>query len=218
LPFAGQAVILAAREEHHLNLLYILDLVGTAAFAASGAWAGIRRDMDLFGVLVLGVVTATGGGTLRDMLLGDSPPFCLQDENYLYIAGAVAMLVFLWHRRLGFLQHPLLYFDAVGLGTFVVIGTGKALDFHLGFLGAVLMGVMTATAGGVVRDVLSNQVPLILRKEIYASACLAGAVLLVLLQRTHMPPPLAALTAALTVISVRLLAIRYNWSLPKATG
>jgi uncharacterized membrane protein YeiH len=218
LPFAGQAVILAAREEHHLNLLYSLDLIGTAAFAASGAWAGIRRDMDLFGVLVLGLVTATGGGTLRDMLLGDSPPFCLQDETYLYIAAAVSLLVFFLHRRLKFLQHPLLYFDAVGLGTFVVIGTGKALTFHLGFLGSVLMGVMTATAGGVVRDVLSNQVPLILRKEIYASACLAGAVLLVLLQRTPMPPPLAALTAALTVITVRLLAIRYNWSLPKAAG
>jgi uncharacterized membrane protein YeiH len=218
LPFAALPFILAAREENHVSLLYTLDLIGTAAFAASGAWAGIRRDMDLFGVLVLGIVTATGGGTLRDMLLGDSPPFCLQDETYLYIAAAVSLLVFFLHRRLKFLQHPLLYFDAVGLGTFVVIGTGKALTFHLGFLGSVLMGVMTATAGGVVRDVLSNQVPLILRKEIYASACLAGAVLLVLLQRTPMPPPLAALTAALTVITVRLLAIRYNWSLPKAAG
>lgn len=201
-----------------MNLLYALDLVGTAAFAASGAWAGIRREMDLFGVLVLGLVTATGGGTIRDMLLGDSPPFCLQDETYLYIAAAVALLVFLFHRHLDFLQHPLLYFDAIGLGTFVVIGTGKALSFQLGFFGAVLMGVMTATAGGVVRDVLSNQVPLILRKEIYASACLAGAVLLVLLQGVSLPPALAALTAALTVIVIRLLAIRFNWSLPKAAG
>jgi len=217
LRFVGQAVILlGALEERHLNLLYTLDLIGTAAFAASGAWAGIRRDMDLFGVLVLGLVTATGGGTLRDILLGDSPPFCLQDETYLYIAGAVALLVFILHRRLGFLQHPLLYFDAVGLGTFVVIGTGKALAFGLGFLGAVLMGVMTATAGGVVRDVLSGQVPLILRKEIYASACLAGGILLALLQRTAMAPALAAVIAALAVIVIRLLAIRFDWSLPHA--
>ena len=201
-----------------MSFLYALDLIGTAAFAASGAWAGIRRDMDLFGVLVLGLVTATGGGTLRDMLLGDSPPFCLQDETYLYIAATVSLLVFLLHRRLGFLQHPLLYFDAIGLGTFVVIGTGKALDFNMGFIGAVTMGIMTATAGGVTRDVLSNRIPLILRKEVYASACLAGAVLLVLLQRTPLAPSMAALTAALTVIAVRLLAIRYNWSLPKATG
>ncbi len=199
-----------------MSLLYALDLIGTAAFAASGAWAGIRRDMDLFGVLVLGIVTATGGGTLRDLLLGDHPPFCLQDETYLYLAIVVALVVFFWHRKLEFLQHPLLYFDAVGLGTFVVIGVSKAQAYQLGFLGTVFMGVMTATAGGVVRDVLSNRVPLILQKEIYASACLAGGILLVLLNQAGLHPPLAALLAALAVTTLRLLAIHYNWALPKA--
>ncbi len=199
-----------------MNFLYILDLIGTAAFAASGAWAGIRRDMDLFGVLVLGMVTATGGGTLRDMLLGDFPPFCLKNEAYLFISIAVSLAVFFLHRRLGFLQHPLLYFDAIGLGTFVVIGTGKALEYQMGFIGAVCMGIITATAGGVVRDVLSNQVPLILRKEVYASACLAGGALMVLLHHTPLPPALVATVAALTVIALRLLAIRHNWSLPRA--
>lgn len=199
-----------------MSLLYTLDLIGTAAFAASGAWAGIRRDMDLFGVLVLGIVTATGGGTLRDLLLGDHPPFCLQDETYLYLAGSVSLVVFFWHRKLEFLQHPLLYFDAVGLGTFVVIGASKAAAYQLGFLGTVLMGVMTATAGGVLRDVLSQRVPLILQKEIYASACLAGGTLLVLLDRSGLHPPLAALLAALAVTTLRLLAIQYNWALPKA--
>lgn len=199
-----------------MSFLYALDLLGTAAFAASGAWAGIRRKMDLFGVLVLGMVTATGGGTLRDLLLGDFPPFSLKDETYLYISLGVALAVFLWHRHLEFLRHPLLYFDAVGLGTFVVIGTVKALEFNLGFLGAVMMGVVTATAGGVTRDVLSNQVPLILRKEIYASACAAGAILLVILHNLQIPHPLPALVAAATVITVRLLAIRHNWSLPRA--
>ncbi len=199
-----------------MTLLYALDLLGTAAFAASGAWAGVRRKMDLFGVLVLGMVTATGGGTLRDILLGDFPPFSLKDETYLYISLAVALAVFLWHRHLEFLQHPLLYFDAVGLGTFVVIGTTKALHFELGYLGAVMMGVVTATAGGVVRDILSNQVPLILRAEIYASACVAGAVLLVVLHQTPLHPSLAALAAAATVVTVRLLAIRNKWELPRA--
>ncbi|AMV71410.1 trimeric intracellular cation channel family protein [Desulfuromonas carbonis] len=199
-----------------MNLLYILDLIGTAAFAASGAWAGIRREMDLFGVVVLGLVTATGGGTLRDLLLG-ARPFCLENETYLYISLAVALAVFCWHRHLDFLQHPLLYFDAVGLGTFVVIGSGKALALGSGWLGAVLMGVMTATAGGVLRDVLSGQVPLILRREIYASACLAGGVLLVALRQTPLPPGLAALLAALLTIVVRLLAIRGNWALPRAS-
>lgn len=199
-----------------MTLLYTLDLIGTAAFAASGAWAGIRREMDLFGVAVLGLVTATGGGTLRDLLLG-TRPFCLEDETYLYISLAVALAVFAFHRRLDFLQHPLLYFDAVGLGTFVVIGSGKALELGSGWLGAVLMGVMTATAGGVIRDVLSGQVPLILRREIYASACLAGGVLLVLLRQTPTPPGLAALCAAILTIVVRLLAIRGNWALPRAS-
>ena len=198
-----------------MNLLFILDLIGTAAFAASGALAGIRRGMDLFGVLVLGMVTAIGGGTLRDLLLGDTPPFCLKDENYLWLSLIVSLLVFTGHRHLKRVSNPLLYFDAIGLGTFVVIGTGKALQFNLGPLGAVLMGVMTATAGGVIRDVLSNRVPLILQREIYASACLIGAGLMVALQHTALSQNLIIVLAATTVIILRLLAIFNNWALPK---
>lgn len=199
-----------------MSLLYTLDLIGTAAFAASGAWAGIRRNMDLFGVMVLGLVTATGGGTLRDILLGDTPPFCLQDEIYLYIAIGISLATFFLHRHMEWLRYPLLYFDAVGLGTFVVIGTEKALQFGTGALGAVMLGVMTATAGGMIRDMLANQVPLILRKEVYASACLAGGVLLVGLQQTALPQTVAWLIAAGLVILVRVLAIRFDWALPRA--
>jgi uncharacterized membrane protein YeiH len=200
-----------------VTLLYTLDLLGTAAFAASGAWAGIRRDMDVFGVLMLGLVTATGGGTLRDLLLGDAPPFIFHDETYLYLSVAVSLSIFILHRHLDFLRQPLLYFDAVGLGTFVVIGTGKALDFQIGFFGSVMMGVMTATAGGMMRDILCNQVPLVLRKEVYASACLAGGTLLYLLHFTPLPRNWVFLIAALAVIVLRLLAIQYNWSLPRAS-
>lgn len=199
-----------------MTLLYFLDLVGTAAFAASGALAGIRREMDIFGVLVLGLVTATGGGTLRDLLLGDTPPFIFQNETYLYISIIVSLGVFVFHRRLDFLKHPLTIFDAVGLGTFVVIGTGKALDFQMGFVGSVMMGVLTATAGGMIRDVLSNQVPLVLQREVYASACLAGGSLLFILHHTVLPHSWALVVAASTVIILRLLAIRYKWSLPRA--
>ena len=198
-----------------MNIIYILDLIGTAAFAASGAWVGVRKQMDLFGVLVLGTVTAVGGGTLRDLLLGDIPPFSLKDEAYIYIAIVVSVVVFANRKRFEFFEKPLLYFDAIGLGTFVVIGTTKAIDFQLGALGAVLMGVMTGTAGGVMRDLLANQVPLILRREIYASACVAGGTLLVILGETGVAPAAAALLSAGTVILVRLLAIHYDWSLPK---
>ena len=199
-----------------MNALYLLDLIGTAAFSASGAWAGIRRNMDLFGVMVMGMVTAIGGGTLRDILLGDTPPFCLQDETYLWLSAAIALAVFFGHRHLPSIQNPLLYFDAVGLGTFVVIGTGKALAFGLGPLGAVLMGVMTGTAGGVIRDVLANQVPLILRKEVYASAALGGGALLVLLQATALPRELILLISAGSVMLLRIIAIRRKWALPHA--
>jgi uncharacterized membrane protein YeiH len=199
-----------------MSLLYLLDLIGTAAFAASGAWLGVRRHMDLFGVLVLGLVTAVGGGTLRDLLLGDMPTFSLKNETYLYVAILAALIVFINRERFNFFEKPLLYLDAIGLGIFVVIGTTKALDFNLGFLGAVMMGVMTGTAGGVIRDVLANQIPLILRREIYASACLLGGILLVILEQFDVARPIAALLAATTVTVVRLLAIYYDWSLPRS--
>jgi len=198
-----------------MSLLYALDLLGTAAFAASGAWAGIRRDMDLFGVVLLGLVTANGGGTVRDLLLG-APPFILKDETYLYLSLVVSLLVFVFHHKMDFLQHPLQYFDAVGLGTFVVIGTGKALEYHIGFFGSVMMGVMTATAGGMIRDVLSNRVPLVLQREVYASACIAGGTLLYLLHLTLLSANLSLVIAALVVITVRILAIHKGWSLPRA--
>ncbi len=199
-----------------MELLYLLDLIGTVAFAASGAWAGVRRGMDLFGVLVLGMVTAIGGGTIRDLLLGDLPPFCLRNEIYLWLPISIALLVFLAHRFLPKIEQPLLYLDAIGLGTFMVIGTGKAIAFQSGPLGAVLMGVMTGTAGGVMRDVLSNEVPLIMRREIYASACIFGGALLVFLLHLEVADELAVIFSACSVIILRLLAIHYNWSLPKA--
>lgn len=199
-----------------MNLLFVLDMIGTVAFAASGAWVGVRKEMDLFGVIALGMVTAIGGGTLRDLLLGDLPPFCLQNEIYLWVPVATAVVVFIMHRHLPILIQPLLYLDAVGLGTFVVIGTSKALLFETGPFAAVLMGVLTGTAGGVIRDILANEVPLILRQEIYASACILGGILLVLLTGLQVPDQITMLMTAGSVIIVRVLAIRHHWSLPKA--
>ncbi|MDY0189519.1 MAG: trimeric intracellular cation channel family protein [Desulfuromonas sp.] len=199
-----------------MNLLYIFDLIGTAAFAVSGALAGVQRQMDLLGILVLGIVTAIGGGTLRDILLGDTPPFCLKDENYLYVSIAAALITFFAHNMFHRYRNALLYFDAIGLGTFVVIGTGKALAFGTGFIGAITMGMMTATAGGMLRDILSGQIPLILQKEIYASACLAGAILFYMLSKFNVERTTIMFLSALVVISLRLLAIKHNWALPTA--
>jgi len=199
-----------------VTVLYFLDLLGTAAFAASGALAGVQRRMDLLGVVVLALVTAVGGGTVRDVLLGSVPPFCFKDENYLYLSIVIALLVFYFHHSLDFLKRPLLYFDALGLGTFLVIGTGKALAYDAGFLVAVMMGVTTATAGGVIRDVLSDQVPFILQKEIYATACIFGGILYYILYRLGMNESLIAVIAALVVVIIRVVAIHRHWSLPIA--
>jgi len=199
-----------------VTVLYFLDLLGTAAFAASGALAGVQRRMDLLGVVVLALVTAVGGGTVRDVLLGSVPPFCFKDENYLYLSIVIALLVFYFNHSLDFLKRPLLYFDALGLGTFLVIGTGKALAYDAGFLVAVMMGVTTATAGGVIRDVLSDQVPFILQKEIYATACIFGGILYYILYRLGMNESLVAVIAALVVVIIRVVAIHRHWSLPIA--
>jgi len=199
-----------------VTVLYFLDLLGTAAFAASGALAGVQRRMDLLGVVVLALVTAVGGGTIRDVLLGSIPPFCFNDENYLYLSIVVALFVFYFHHSLDFLKRPLPYFDALGLGTFLVIGTGKALKYDAGFLVAVMMGVMTATAGGVVRDVLSDQVPFILQKEIYATACIVGGILYYALYQVGVNESLTAVIAAFLVVVIRVIAIHRHWSLPVA--
>jgi len=199
-----------------MTVIYLLDMLGTAAFAASGALAGVRREMDLFGVLVLGMVTATGGGTLRDCLIGDIPPFIFRDETYLWVSLAVSLLVFFMHRRIERFTHPLPYFDAIGLGTFVVIGTGKGIEHGLGFFGAVMMGVLTATAGGMIRDVLSREIPMVLQREVYASACIAGGTLMYLLHPFGFSPSLTMVVAAVTVTGIRIVALHRGWSLPKA--
>jgi len=197
------------------EIIYALDLLGTVAFAASGALAGVRRSMDLLGVIVLGLVTATGGGVVRDLLLNDTPPFCFKNELYLYLALAASIVVFVTPRSFERMNRAMLLLDALGLGTFLVIGTSKALNFHLGFMGAVIMGVMTATCGGLIRDILSNEIPLILQREIYASACVVGGALFYLLHQREVPSAVNLTVSALVVIAIRCAALLKGWQLPR---
>ncbi|ACH39820.1 membrane protein, UPF0126 and UPF0126 domain-containing [Citrifermentans bemidjiense Bem] len=196
-------------------IIYAFDLLGTVAFAASGALAGVRRGMDLLGVIVLGIVTATGGGVMRDVLLNDTPPFCFKNELYLYLAVAASVVVFLTPRSFERMNRAMLLLDALGLGTFLVIGTSKALQFNLGLMGAIIMGVMTATCGGLVRDLLSNQIPLILQREIYASACVVGGALFYFLHFTEVPNAVNLTVSAATVIAIRCAALVKGWQLPR---
>ena len=194
-------------------LLYALDLFGTAVFAASGALAAGRRHMDLFGVLVVAGVTAVGGGTVRDLLLDRHPVFWIDDPTYLAVVAAAAGLTFLYTIRFQPPGGTLLLADAFGLAVFTVIGAQVAA--HVGATAAVvvLMGMVTGTVGGIIRDVLCGNVPLILRQEIYATAALGGGVAYVLL-RGMLPPAVLLPIASRIVFLSRLMGIYWHIHLP----
>ena len=195
-------------------LLYSLDLFGTAVFAISGAWVACRKDMDIFGAMVLAFVTAVGGGTIRDLLLGATPVFWFQDTLYLTVIFASTLLAIVlrhWHEKANW---TLQVADALGLAVFVVIGVGKALAYGAEPIVAVMMGVLTGCGGGAIRDVLADEVPNVLRKEVYASAAIAGGAVYVLLEPVLGDTETVVISAALVLI-MRLFALYNNISLPR---
>lgn len=194
----------------------LLDLIGSFAFALSGATAGVPRGLDLFGVLVLAFAAASAGGILRDALLGATPPAALLDWRYPALAAAAGLLTFYRYEAIERLRNPVQLTDAVGLGLFAVIGAGKALDHGVGPVGAVLLGVLTGVGGGIVRDVLVVQVPGVLQRELYAVAALAGAAVVVCGHALGLPATPVAVAGALACIALRVLAIRRGWQLPVA--
>ena len=152
-----------------MNFLYALDLVGTFVFALSGVLTASEKKFDVFGAAVIAFVTAIGGGTLRDMLIGDTPVGWMRDMNVLGVIGLAVVLGILFRRGIIRLRNTLFLFDSVGIGVFSVLGVQKALSFHLGGVVAVMMGTLSAVFGGVIRDILTNETPLIFRREIYAT-------------------------------------------------
>lgn len=198
-----------------MSLLYILDLLGTVAFAISGALAGVRKDMDLYGISVLSLVTAVGGGTLRDVLVGRIPPFIFVDYNYILLSLLSAILVFFFYRKVERGMKTLLIMDALGLGVFTVIGVKIGIDFQIGFIGSIFMGVMTGTVGGMIRDILQGEIPLVLKKEVYASASLLGGVIYYLLSFVVNYETFNIAFSIIVVFTIRVLAIFKNWNLPK---
>lgn len=190
-----------------------LDLAGCFVFALSGGLAAVRARLDVFGVVVVATVTAIGGGVLRDVLAGLTPPNALRHWPYLAVPAAAAVLVFVWHPAVSRLRRPIVVLDAAGLGLFTVTGTRVALERGLGPAGAVALGVLTGIGGGVLRDVLLREIPLVLRREIYALASAAGAVVVVLGDRVGWTAGWQ-LGAAVLVFAVRVLAARRHWSAP----
>jgi uncharacterized membrane protein YeiH len=197
-------------------LVLALDLVGTFAFAISGATAGVRKRLDLFGVLVLSFAAATAGGIMRDALIGATPPAALADWRYLAVSILAGLATFYFFERIERLRNPVQLFDAIGLGLFAVSGAGKALAFGLGPSGAILLGIFSGIGGGIARDLLVVEVPSVLRRELYAVAALLGAACVVIGHTMGLPPAPTALAGALACIGLRLVAIRRGWRLPVA--
>jgi uncharacterized membrane protein YeiH len=204
-------------------MLWAVYMVGTAVFAVTGAIAALRRGLDVFGVVVIAIVTAVGGGTLRDLLLGATPVFWVRDVDYVWVATAAALFTAallgaprtrpITEGALARVERALLYFDAAGLAVFTLGGVDRATAFGAPPVVAVMMGVMTGSAGSIVRDVLCNEVPLLLQREIYATAALLGAALYLALRALGADTHLALGAGMAFIFGLRAIAIRHGLSL-----
>ena len=196
--------------------LVVLDLGGTFMFAISGAAAGIRHRLDIFGVLVLSFVAANFGGITRDILIGAVPPVAIEDWRYVAVSVLAGVIAFFWYALIERLRSPVLLFDAVGLALFAIVGTSKALAFHLGPTAPPPLGMLSGIGGGLVRDMLVSEVPIVFRAEIYAVAALAGAVVVAGGHLLQLPSAPVAILGAALCFGLRMIAIRRGWRLPIA--
>jgi uncharacterized membrane protein YeiH len=196
--------------------LLVADLIGVAVFAASGATAGVAKRLDLFGVAFVGFVAALGGGILRDLAIGSVPPLAFADWRYAVTAVAASLLAFWLHPTLNRLRRTVLLLDAAGLGLFTATGTLKAIAAGVPPVGACLLGMLTAIGGGLARDLLTGEIPVVLRREIYAIIALGGAVLVTVMHRLGFSGLLPLVGAAGLMTGVRLIALYRKWSAPVA--
>ena len=212
------AMLLAADIDDAASMVHrVGEMVGTVAFAASGALAAVRRNLDIVGIVFLAATTALGGGMIRDVLVGNTPPTAFTDLRYLAAAAATGLLIFFWHPPQRLTRWPLDVTDAIGLGLFVVTGTAVGYAWGVPAPAAALLGVTTGVGGGVIRDFLSGQVPAILRTDepLYAIPAFGGAVLTATLMYFDWYRPWMGLLCAAAVIVTRLASIRFGWRGPR---
>ncbi|MEU8235539.1 trimeric intracellular cation channel family protein [Actinoplanes sp. NPDC048967] len=202
------------------TVLRILELVGLYTFATSGALMAVHKGFDVIGMLVLALLTALGGGILRDLIIGDTPPAAFTEPLYLVVPSVAAVVTFFVHPVVRRLRLTVLVFDAAGLGLFCVTGTLKALAAGLGSVPAVLLGVMTAVGGGVLRDITAREAPALLRvdTDLYAIPAAAGAVVIAATHGSGLPLPVVATGAAVLVFLFRIVAMLRHWTAPRAGG
>ena len=194
----------------------ILDLGGTFVFAISGAVAAVNRRLDLFGILVLSFVAGNFGGITRDVLIGAIPPAALSDEWYLLVSIAAGLITYFSYAGVDRLRNPMLWFDAVGLAFFAVVGAEKAITYGLNPIMSALLGMLTGIGGGMMRDVLVNEVPQVLRSDLYAVAALAGASIVVTGHWLGISYRVSAIFGGGLCFGLRFMAIRHGWHLPTA--
>ncbi|MCG2611012.1 trimeric intracellular cation channel family protein [Flavobacterium sp. SM15] len=192
----------------------ILDILGTMAFAVSGALTAMNKKLDPFGVLIIAFVTSVGGGTLRDILIGRTPVGWMQNLNYVYVILAGYFLAVIFRKKLDRFRTSMFLFDTIGLGVFTLIGLEKGLEKGLEPPICIALGTMTACFGGVIRDILCNEIPVIFRKEIYATICIIGGVFFFLLKKLNIHEDVLYLATSVLIISIRLMAVIFKWSLP----
>lgn len=194
------------------ELIYAVDLTGTFVFAVSGWLLASKKELDFFGASVISFITAIGGGTLRDLLIGSTPVGWMQDINYLYVISAGILAAIFFRRVFERLRKTMFLFDSIGIGLFAILGLEKTLAIGLSPVIAVMMGTISAVFGGVLRDTLVNEIPLIFRKEVYATVCIGGGLLYLLLKAFHLEQEWNIVITISATISVRILAVVYNWS------
>lgn len=197
-----------------MDLIYILNLIGTFVFAISGSLTASSKKMDAFGSAVIAFITALGGGTLRDILIGNQPVGWMLDPHYLYTVLVALVFSYLFKKWIEKLRKTMFLFDTIGIGLFTVLGVQKTLAFGLSPSIAVMMGTVSAVFGGVLRDVLSNRVPLIFRKEIYATACIVGGGLYYGLTYTPLQDVWSIWISVVVVMAIRIVAVKRGWGLP----
>lgn len=197
-------------------LVFALDLIGTFVFALSGAASGVKNKLDAFGVGVLAFVAGNAGGVMRDLLIGAVPPAAIKDWRYVAVSLAAGAVTFVWYRNVTRLQRMVLLLDAAGLALFAVAGTQKALAFGVNPFVSALLGMLTGIGGGVIRDLLVNEIPMVLRTDLYALAALAGAAVVVTGHLAGWPPTATTIAGAILCFGIRFIAIRRGWRLPIA--
>lgn len=193
---------------------FIIDILGTIAFAISGVLVAMEKKLDIFGVFIIAFVTAVGGGTLRDMLIGSTPVFWMCDYRYISIIIGTVIFAVLFAKHLHNFRKTLLLFDAIGIGLFTMVGVEKGLAYDLLPIMCIALGTITACFGGVIRDILCNQIPAVFSKEIYATPCILGGIIYFVLMRLPFEDAYAYSIAITVIIVVRLLALRFGISLP----